>query len=145
MKALVQRVSQAKVTVEGETTGEIKEGLLIFLGITHEDTEKEAEALLSKILNLRLFEGESGHFDHSVSEVNGELLIVSQFTLYGSCKKGRRPDFTAAAKPEKAEGLYNHFVKKTRETGLKTATGRFGAMMSVDLTNEGPATFIIET
>lgn len=145
MKALIQRVSRAKVTVEGKTIGEIDKGILVFLGITHEDSEKDVDYLLEKIINLRIFPKESGHFDQSVQDIQGSLLIVSQFTLYGSIKKGRRPDFTASARPEPAEALYTSFVKKARKTGLEVATGEFGALMDVELVNDGPVTFQIES
>jgi D-tyrosyl-tRNA(Tyr) deacylase len=145
MKALIQRVSEAKVTVEGKATGQIESGLLILLGVKNEDTEKDAEQLANKIANLRVFPSDKGHFDKSLTDVSGSVLVVSQFTLYGSCKKGRRPDFTEAANPEHAENLYDYFVHKMRETGVNTETGKFGAMMDVSLVNNGPVTFMLET
>ena len=145
MRALIQRVSQAKVTIEKETVGEIGRGLLVLLGITHEDTERDVDYLIEKITNLRIFPSEKSGFDQSVTDIKGEILVVSQFTLYGSTKKGRRPDFTASAKPEKAEGLYNLFIDKMRKTGLNISSGRFGAMMSVGLTNDGPVTLMIDS
>jgi D-tyrosyl-tRNA(Tyr) deacylase len=145
MKALIQRVSRASVTFDGETGGSISAGLLVLLGITHEDTPATAEKLLRKILDLRVFPSENSGFDCSLRDIQGGLLIVSQFTLYGDTRKGRRPDFSASAKPEIAEPLYDHFIQKARETGLKTATGRFGAMMEVELVNSGPVTLMIES
>ena len=145
MKALIQRSKGAKVSVDGKTIGEIGEGIVVLLGITHEDTEKEADYLVQKIANLRVFPGESGEFDTSALEGKKEILIVSQFTLYGSCKKGRRPDFNEAAAPEQADILYKIFVQKMRETGLKVATGQFQATMQVDLNNDGPVTLMLES
>ena len=145
MKALIQRVSRAKVTAEGKVTGEIGKGILVFLGITHDDTKKDADYLVEKIAKMRLFPSENSGFDRSLEEVEGSLLVVSQFTLHASAKKGRRPDFTASAKPELAESLYNLFIKKAREKGLNTATGQFGAMMDVELINDGPVTLMIES
>ena len=162
MKALIQRVSEATVTADGKMSGEIKSGLLILLGVKNEDTEKDADFLVNKIVNLRIFAGDGGHFDKSLSDLNNispneceddhprlprgvGALVVSQFTLYGSCDKGRRPDFTGAAKPEHAKRLYDYFVNKMRGTGVKTETGVFGAMMDVFLINNGPVTFMLET
>ena len=145
MKALIQRSKGAKVTVEGEVTGKIDDGIVILLGITHEDTEKDLDFLVQKIVNLRIFPGKGGEFDTSALEGKKEVLVVSQFTLYGSCKKGRRPDFNEAAKSEQAEGLYKIFVQKMRETGLKVATGQFQAYMQVDLNNDGPVTLMLES
>lgn len=145
MKALIQRVKQAKVIVENQAIGEIGKGILVFLGITHDDTEKDADYLVEKIAKMRLFPSENSGFDRSLEEVKGSLLVVSQFTLHASTKKGRRPDFTASAKPESAEALYDLFIKKARKIGLNTATGRFGAMMDVELINDGPVTLMIES
>lgn len=145
MRLLIQRVSQAKVTVGDEVTGQIENGLLVFLGITHGDSEKEVDYLIEKIVTLRVFPGEGGEFDRPLADSGGGLLIVSQFTLYGSTNKGRRPDFTSSAPPAIAEPLYELFIKKLQERGLNVATGRFGAMMKVELTNDGPATFMLES
>lgn len=145
MKALIQRTSQAKVTVDDKTVGEIESGLVILLGVKQDDTEKDADQLVSKITNLRVFSNDKGHFETSLLDEKKDVLIVSQFTLYGSTKKGRRPDFSAAAKPDVAKKLYDYFVEKMRKTGLKTETGVFGAMMEVNLVNSGPVTFMIET
>jgi len=145
MRALVQRSNGAKVTVDGEVVGKIGPGLVVLLGVTHEDTEKDATFLAQKIVNLRIFPGRDGEFDRSALEESKEILVVSQFTLYGRCKKGRRPDFNEAAKPEHAEKLYKFFVQKLRETGITVATGKFQAYMQVDLTNDGPVTLMLES
>ncbi|MEK7528797.1 MAG: D-aminoacyl-tRNA deacylase [Patescibacteria group bacterium] len=145
MKALIQRVSEAGVTIEGEVTGKIGQGILVFLGVTHTDTEKNVDQLVEKIVNLRIFVNEAGKLDRSLIDIKGSLLIVSQFTLYASTDKGRRPDFFDAARPDIAEPLYNKFVQKCREKEIKTETGRFGAMMQVNLVNDGPVTLIIES
>ncbi|MBU1934836.1 D-tyrosyl-tRNA(Tyr) deacylase [Patescibacteria group bacterium] len=145
MRALLQRTSEAKVVVDGKTVGQIGPGLVVFLGITHEDGEKDIDALVNKIVNLRVFPSDKGYFDKSLLEEKKDVLIVSQFTLYGSCNKGRRPDFMAAAKPEVAEPLYDKFVNKMKETGINVATGEFQAMMDVHLVNNGPVTFMLET
>lgn len=145
MKALIQRVKKAKVIVENQITGEIDKGILVLLGITHEDENKDADYLVEKIINLRIFESEKSGFDFSLLDEKAELLVVSQFTLYGSCKKGRRPDFTSAAAPEKAKQLYEYFIEKCKEKGIKTETGIFGAHMEVELINDGPVTLEIES
>jgi D-tyrosyl-tRNA(Tyr) deacylase len=145
MKALIQRISRAKVTADGEVTGEIGKGILVLLGVTHDDSEKDVDYLVEKIANLRIFPDKSGHFDLSVTDMKGEILVVSQFTLYGSTKKGRRPDFSDSARPEIAEPLYDLFIDKMCKTGLNTSTGRFGAMMEVELTNDGPVTLMLES
>ncbi|MBN2096071.1 D-tyrosyl-tRNA(Tyr) deacylase [Candidatus Peregrinibacteria bacterium] len=145
MKALIQRVKQAKVTVGGEVTGTIGKGILVLLGVAREDSEKDADYLADKITQLRIFPSETSSFDHSLEEVKGDLLVVSQFTLHGSTKKGRRPDFTASAQPELAERLYDYFIKTTRKKGFTVATGRFGAMMDVELINDGPVTLMLDS
>ncbi|MFC1655271.1 D-aminoacyl-tRNA deacylase [Patescibacteria group bacterium] len=145
MKALIQRVKEASVVVDGETTGAIEKGILIFLGITHEDGPREIEALVDKIVNLRIFENDGKRMDFSIKDLGGDLLVVSQFTLYGSLKKGRRPDFGDAANPEKAKELYNLFVEECRKTELKVETGEFAAMMDVSLINDGPVTFLLDS
>jgi len=145
MKVIIQRTKGAKITVDGEIIGQIGPGLVILLGITHEDTEKDADYLVQKIVNLRVFPGEGDDFDLSALDSKKEILVVSQFTLYGSCKKGRRPDFNDAAKPDKAELLYKLFVQLLSETGLKVATGKFQSYMQVDLNNDGPVTLMIES
>lgn len=145
MKSIIQRVSRAKVTVDGKITGEIKNGILVLLGITHSDTEKDVDFMVDKIANLRIFPSDKGELDQSVLDVSGSLLVVSQFTLYGATKKGRRPDFIEAAKPDHAEKMYNLFIEKTRATGLQVETGTFRAMMDVELVNDGPVTLVVES
>ena len=145
MRVVVQRSKEASVTVAGEVVGQIPHGLMLLVGITHEDSEKDIEFVADKIANLRIFEDEEGKMNHSVLETGGQILSVSQFTLYGDCRKGRRPNFMAAARPEQAEPLYELFNKKLREKGLHVETGRFGAMMDVTLINDGPVTLIVES
>jgi D-aminoacyl-tRNA deacylase len=145
LRALIQRVSSARVEVEGRITGSIGAGLLVLLGVRREDTEADAEALLDKLLGLRVFEDAEGKMNLSLVDTGGALLVVSQFTLYGDTRKGRRPGFDMAAPPEQANQLYEHFVAKARERGVETQTGEFRAKMSVSLTNEGPVTFLVET
>lgn len=145
MKVVAQRSKAAKVTVEGEVTGAIDSGLVLLVGLTHEDTMAEVRWMADKVAGLRIFEDESGKMNLSVTDVGGSILSVSQFTLYGDCRKGRRPNFMAAARPEQAESLYNAFNDALRELGLRVETGRFGAMMDVQLTNDGPVTLILES
>ncbi|HEY4532616.1 MAG TPA: D-aminoacyl-tRNA deacylase [Fusobacterium sp.] len=145
MKAVIQRVQYASVTVEGHTIGKIQKGFLVLLGITHTDTEEDARWLANKIRDLRVFEDENGKMNLSLEEVRGEVLVVSQFTLYGNCRKGRRPAFIEAAKPEIAIPLYEMFLKTFASFGIKTETGEFGADMKVELLNDGPVTLIIES
>jgi D-aminoacyl-tRNA deacylase len=145
MRVVVQRVLSAQVTVGNTVVGAIGKGLLVFVGITHSDTMREAEWIAHKILNLRIFDDEQGKMNRSVTDVQGELLIVSQFTLYGDAQKGFRPSYTASAPPEYAEPLYNQFVEHLRaQTTLTIATGTFRAMMAVALVNDGPVTISIE-
>ena len=145
MKALIQRTTGATVSVEGEVVGQIGEGLVVLLGVKNTDAEKDAEYLAQKVVNLRIFPGEKGEFDRSVLDDKLEVLVVSQFTLYGDCKKGRRPDFIDAAKPFTAEKLYKFFVQQIEKAGLTVATGRFQAMMQVELINDGPVTLMLES
>ena len=145
MRAVVQRVSSSKVTVDGEVTGEINKGLLVLLGVTHEDTSKDVDYIIDKVLNLRIFEDENEKMNLSLKDVGGELLVVSQFTLYGDCRKGRRPSFSSAARPEVATKLYEEFIEKARKEGIVTKTGQFGSHMMVDLTNDGPVTILLES
>lgn len=145
MRALIQRVSSARVEVEGRVTGSIGAGLLVLLGVRREDTAADADALLEKLLGLRIFEDTEGKMNLSLLDTGGALLVVSQFTLYGDTRKGRRPGFDMAAPPEQANLLYERFVAQARERGVETQTGVFRAMMSVSLTNEGPVTFLVET
>ena len=145
MRAVVQRVSRAKVTVEGRLTGEIGRGLLILLGVTHSDVKDDADYLVDKVVNLRIFEDADGKMNLSLAEIDGELLVVSQFTLYGDTRRGRRPSFIKAAGGVEAEQLYEYFVGKARENVRNVATGEFGAMMDVELVNDGPVTIIIDS
>ncbi len=144
MKAVIQRVSSAKVEVAGQTSGEIGRGLLILLGVKESDTEKEARWLADKCLNLRIFEDAKGLMNLSVLETQGEVMVVSQFTLYGATEKGRRPSFTQAAPPSLSEPLYQYFIGLCRNSGLRVASGVFGADMQVSLVNDGPVTLIAE-
>lgn len=144
MRALVQRVSEASVTVDGQVTGRIGRGLLILLGVRTGDTEAEMAFLADKCLNLRIFEDTEGKFNLSLLDVRGEMLVVSQFTLYGDTRKGRRPSFIEAAPPPVAIPLYEKFVTTLRASGLKVDTGVFGAKMDVRLTNDGPVTLLLE-
>lgn len=146
MRAVVQRVLESEVKIDGESVGKIGKGFLVLLGITHEDTEKEVVWLANKIKGLRVFEDENGKMNLGLDEIGGDILIVSQFTLYGNCIKGRRPGFTDAARPEIAIPLYESFIQKFREFSIgKVETGRFGADMKVSLINDGPVTLIIDT
>ena len=145
MRAVLTRVKHASVTIDGKVHGQIGEGFLILLGITHEDTEAQAVKLADKLTGLRIFEDENGKMNRGLDEVKGELLIVSQFTLYGNCKKGRRPEFLAAARPEVAIPLYEKFVELCRAKGFRTETGEFGAYMAVTSLNDGPFTLIIDS
>lgn len=147
MKILLQKVQSSEVKVENKTVGQIGHGFLLFLGITHEDSETSADWLVEKVLKLRLFfDSEADSFmEKNILEVGGEILVVSQFTLYGDCKKGTRPSFTEAAKPEEAEKLYNYFIEKLHSTGIVVASGVFGAHMEVSLVNDGPITLIIDS
>lgn len=145
MRAVIQRVSRAKVSVDGEITGEIGKGILVLLGVSHDDSEKEAVYLLEKTLNLRIFEDADGKMNLSLLDVKGDLLVVSQFTLYGDARKGRRPSFIKAAAPERANELYEFFVSEARKQIAKVATGRFQAMMDVELVNDGPVTILIDS
>jgi D-tyrosyl-tRNA(Tyr) deacylase len=145
MRAVIQRVSRAKVTVEGEITGEIGRGVLVLLGVSRSDSEKEADYLLEKILNLRIFEDRDGKMNLSLLDVGGELLVVSQFTLYGDARRGRRPSYIEAAAPDEANRLYEYFVAEARKKISKVETGRFQAMMDVELVNDGPVTILLDS
>ena len=145
MRAVLTRVKHASVTIDGKVHGQIGEGFLILLGITHEDTEAQAVKLADKLTGLRIFEDENGKMNRGLDEVKGELLIVSQFTLYANCKKGRRPEFLAAARPEVAIPLYEKFVELCRAKGFHTETGEFGAYMQVVSLNDGPLTLVVDT
>ena len=145
MRAVIQRVREARVLVEGEVTGAIGIGLLVLLGIAKGDTEKDADYLADKIAGMRIFADEAGKMNRSVLDAGGEMLIVSQFTLYGDCRKGRRPSFDMAAGPDQARTLYNYFVAAVRRTPAPVHTGVFQAMMQVHLVNDGPVTIIVES
>lgn len=145
MRAVVQRISQGKVVVDNNITGEIEKGLLVFLGIEHEDTTDDIKYMVEKIANLRIFEDENEKMNLSVVDVKGKLLVVSQFTLMGDCRKGRRPSFSKAAKPDIAEGLYKEFVSYCKDTGIQVATGMFQAHMMVHSINDGPVTMLIDS
>lgn len=145
MRAVVQRVSNSKVTVDEAITGQINKGLLVLLGVTHEDNSTDVDYMIDKILNLRIFEDENEKMNLSLKDVGGELLVVSQFTLYGDCRKGRRPSFTNAAKPDMANELYEEFVTRAKAEGINVGTGQFGAHMMVDLTNDGPVTMLLDS
>jgi len=145
MKALLQRVTAARVNVDGEEVGRIGRGLVVFIGVADGDTKKDIDYLVQKIANLRIFSDDDGRFNLSALDIGGELLLVSQFTLLAGTRKGRRPSFTAAAPPDKAEELFNEFVEKARSTGLKVACGRFQQYMQVEIHNDGPVTIILDS
>lgn len=145
MRAVIQRVSSARVTVDEEVTGEIGPGLLVLLGAGEGDTEGDLEYTLDKTVHLRIFRDDEGKMNRSLLDVGGELLVVSQFTLYGDVRKGRRPSFFSAMAPEPAEQMYEDFVARARERGVTVATGRFGEMMDVELVNDGPVTILIDS
>lgn len=145
MRAVVQRVSKACVRLDSEVVGEIRGGLLVFLGVGREDTEKDVDFLADKTTNLRIFPDEAQKMNLSLLDAGGAMLVVSQFTLHGDCRKGRRPAFIAAAPPEQAEPLYERFVARVESLGVRVATGRFGAMMEVELVNDGPVTLLLDS
>lgn len=145
MRAVIQRVSRARVTVSDDTVGEIGLGLLVLLGVGQADTEADAVYLAEKICGLRVFDDENGKMNHSVLEAGGSVLAVSQFTLYGDVRRGKRPSFDEAAPPERARQLYRFFVERIREAGLLCETGKFQEMMQVELVNEGPVTILLDS
>lgn len=145
MRALIQRVSQSRVVVQGEVTGQVQRGLLVLLGVAVADEEKQLKWMANKIVGLRIFEDDAGKMNLSLADVGGEMLVVSQFTLFGDCRKGRRPSFIEAAAPEKAEAMYDQFVDYVRAQGITVATGRFRTHMEVELTNDGPVTIWIDS
>lgn len=145
MRAVLQRVKRAKVTVEGEITGEIGQGILVLLGVGTSDTEKEATFLVDKIINLRIFDDDDGKMNRSLLDVQGGLLVVSQFTLFADTRKGRRPSYLGAAQPSEANRLYEFFVSEAGKSIADVQTGRFQAMMDVELVNDGPVTIILES
>ena len=145
MRAVVQRVSSSRVTVDERVTGEVKKGLLVLLGVTHDDTSKDVDYMVDKVTNLRIFEDENDKMNLSLKDIKGEVMAVSQFTLYGDARKGRRPSFSDAARPDVANPLYEEFVEKLRAQGITVGTGEFGAHMMVELTNDGPVTILLES
>lgn len=146
MRVLLQRAAAGSVTISGECVGKIGKGLVLLIGVTHTDTAEDVDYLVKKCANLRIFEDENGKMNRSLLDINGEVLAVSQFTLYGDCVKGRRPGFDAAAEPVMAEKLYDLFVEKMKQEGVrKVDTGRFGADMMVSIENDGPVTFMLES
>ena len=145
MRAVIQRVTESSVAVEGRAIGSIGKGLLVLLGVGEGDSEKEADYLAEKIANLRIFEDQDGKMNLSLLEIGDEMLVVSQFTLLGNCRKGRRPSFVQAAAPEIANKLYEYFVEVSKQKGIRVQTGKFGAMMAVSLVNDGPVTLIVES
>lgn len=145
MRAVLQRVSRAQVTVKDEVSGKIGRGLLVLLGVSRDDTEKDADYLASKIAGLRIFEDQDGKMNLDTASVSGSILVVSQFTLYGDVRRGKRPSFDAAAPPERACQLYEYFVERIRDAGLPCQTGRFQQMMQVELINDGPVTILLDS
>lgn len=145
MRAVIQRVAQACVEVEGKIVGEIESGFVVLLGVSHDDQAADADYLTDKIINLRVFSDEQGKMNLSLADTGGALLVVSQFTLYGDARKGRRPSYTDAAAPEKANSLYEYFVERARSKGVRVETGIFQAMMQVSLTNDGPVTLLLDS
>jgi D-tyrosyl-tRNA(Tyr) deacylase len=145
MRAVVQRVSRASVTVDGTITGSIKRGLLVFLGIGKKDTEKDVAFISEKIVNLRIFEDSINKMNLSIKDIGGSVLLISQFTLYGECRKGRRPDFTAAGPPEMAQQIYEETIAAVKEKGVPVETGVFAAHMDIDSVNDGPVTLILDS
>ena len=145
MRVVIQKVKYSKVSVDEKIVGEISKGFMILLGVTHTDTEKEINWIANKIKDLRIFEDENNKMNLSLKDVNGEVLIISQFTLYANCIKGRRPGFTDAARPEMAESIYEKFIQKFKDFGIPTQCGIFGADMKVELLNDGPVTIILDS
>ena len=145
MRTVIQRVKSASVTVEGRVVSEISKGLLVFLGVAQEDTPADVDYMASKIANLRIFEDDEGRMNLSILDVDGEALVVSQFTLYGDCRKGRRPSFIHAARPEKADPLYQAFMDEISRLGVPVKAGIFQAMMDVELINDGPVTMMLDS
>ncbi len=145
MRSVVQRVNRARVTVDAATVGEIEKGLLVLLGVSQTDSESDADYLADKIVGLRVFDDAEGKMNCSVAEIGGAILVVSQFTLYGDVRRGKRPSFDAAARSELASGLYEHFVARIRATRIRCETGQFQAMMAVELVNDGPVTILLDS
>ena len=145
MRMVIQRVTEASVTVGGAVVGSIGKGIAVLLGVAKGDAEQDADFLANKLVNVRIFEDDAGKMNRSVQEIGGEILVVSQFTLVGDCRKGRRPGFSDAAPPDEADRLYQYFVEQVRRFGVRVATGQFQAMMLVKISNDGPVTFVIES
>lgn len=145
MRAVVQRIREGSVTVEGRIIGEIDKGLLVYLGVGQEDNEKDIDYMLDKVLGLRIFEDENGKMNLSVIDIGGDLLVVSQFTLYGDVRKGKRPSFSDSASPEIGDKYYSEFVQKAVDRGIRVATGEFGAHMDVKYINDGPVTILLDS
>jgi len=145
MRAVVQRVSRASVSIQSETTGEIGKGIVVLLGIHSDDTTAELQWMAEKVINLRIFEDENGKMNTSLADINGEMLIISQFTLYGDCRKGRRPGYSSAAPPHIAEPLYRQFIEEVKNRQISVATGTFQATMAVELVNDGPVTLLLDS
>lgn len=145
MKAVIQRAKDASVTVNGSTAGAIDHGLVVLLGVTHDDTEKDADYLVNKLVHLRIFDDEHGKMNQSLKDVSGKVLSISQFTLYADTRKGRRPNYLNAAKPEQANGLYQYVNQQIEQHDIQVETGEFGEMMQVNLTNSGPVTIILDS
>ena len=145
MRAVLQRVTEASITIDGQKVGEIGKGIMVLFGMLGTDTDKTIDYMLDKVINLRIFEDENEKMNRSLEDVGGQVLVISQFTLYGNCRKGRRPDFLAAARPEVAIPLYEKFVSLCREKGIHTETGEFGAEMLVESVNDGPLTLVVDT
>jgi len=145
MRAVIQRVSRASVTVDGETTGEIGAGILVLLGIHRDDGTKEIQWMVEKIIHLRIFEDKNGKMNDSLLDTGGAMLIVSQFTLYGDCRKGRRPGYSSAAPPDSAKNLYQQFIDSIKQKNIPASCGRFQAHMDVELVNDGPVTLMLDS
>ncbi len=145
MRSVIQRVSRASVTINNEVVGSIGKGMVVLLGIHSADTIKDIKWMVDKVVTLRIFEDDKGKMNYSLFDIGGEMLIVSQFTLYGDCRKGRRPGYSTAARPEIAEPLYEMFVKNVQQKGIKAATGKFQEMMDVELINDGPVTLLLDS
>ena len=144
MKIVIQRVTNANVKVNNKVVGEIKQGFVVLLGVSNQDTEETVEQMVHKVLNLRIFSDDRGKMNLSIKDINGELLVISQFTLYADCSKGNRPSFSNAGKPEHANKLYEHFINIAQKEGIHTQHGIFGANMKIDLINDGPVTIVLE-
>ncbi|HHU62934.1 MAG TPA: D-tyrosyl-tRNA(Tyr) deacylase [Clostridiales bacterium] len=145
MRAVVQRVKRAEVRVDGQTVGKIGQGLIVYLGVSHQDTQKDIDYIVDKVINLRIFEDDDNKLNLSTLDINGEILLISQFTLYGDCRRGRRPSFTQAASPEKAMQLYEQTIQRFKDKEIKIQTGKFQAMMDIYSENYGPVTILLDS